>query len=128
MLRMLHNGALVAQCNISTAPLLAAGSFTPEDKFLQEVEKSVTERGGVITGSDTIRIEMVANSASEGSWRIKSEGIALGLLSLRCRQRRTDLIDFSHAAEDAKIFEGKADQLLNSLTTRPSRAKIALPR
>lgn len=129
MLRMLHNGALVAQCNISTAPLLAAGSFTPEDKFLQEVEKSVTERGGVITGSDTI--------PDRNGWRIqrvKARGEANQkellwdyYLCAAANGEQISLV-FSHAAEDAKIFEGKADQLLNSLTTRPSRAKIALPR
>ncbi len=129
MLRMLHNGALVAQCNISTAPLLAAGSFTPEDKFLQEVEKSVTERGGVITGSDTI--------PDRNGWRIqrvkaRGESNQKELLwdYYLCAAANGEQISliFSHAAEDAKIFEGKADQLLNSLTTRPSRAKIALPR
>ncbi|MFN9721330.1 MAG: hypothetical protein ACK58L_21740 [Planctomycetota bacterium] len=129
MLRMLHQGALVAQCNISSAPLLAPGSFTPEDKFLQEVEKAVIERGGVITGSDVI--------PDRNGWRIqrvraRGEANQKELLwdYYLCGAANGEQISlvFSHAAEDARIFEGKADQFLNSLTTRSSRPKIALPR
>lgn len=129
MLRMLNAGSLVAQCNISSAPLLSPGSFTPEDKFLEEVQKSVNERGGAITGSNV--------TTDRNGWRIhhvqakgeasKKELIWDYYLCAAANGEQISLV-FSHAAEDSKLFDGQADQFLSSLTNRPSRPKIALPR
>lgn len=129
MLRMLHEGALVAQCNISSAPLLTPGSFTPEEKFLEEVQKSVTERGGIISGSKV--------TADRNGWRIhhveaKGEANQKELIwdYYLCAAANGEQISlvFSHTSADSKVFEGRAEQFLGSLTTRPSRPKIALPR
>jgi hypothetical protein len=38
MLRMLHNGSLIGQCNITPAATLPPGEFTPDAKFRAEVQ------------------------------------------------------------------------------------------
>jgi len=51
ILRMLTNGALTAQCNLAAAPLMPAGKFTDEGKFLSEIEQKISPWKGTIMDS-----------------------------------------------------------------------------
>ncbi|MFM7922757.1 MAG: hypothetical protein ACKPJJ_21265, partial [Planctomycetaceae bacterium] len=51
ILRMLTNGALTAQCNLAAAPLMPAGKFTDEGKFLSEIEQKISPWKGTILDS-----------------------------------------------------------------------------
>jgi hypothetical protein len=129
MLRMLHHGALLAQCNISSAPLMAAGKFTPEADYQVEVDKALKERGGRIIRSEVI--------PDQNGWRIHHVQ-AIGEANKKvlvwdyflCTTKAGEQISlvFSHAEEDDKAFAGVIDQMLNSLTIRSTRPRIALPR
>ncbi len=129
MLRMLHNGALVGQCNIASAPLMAAGKFTPESDYVAEVDKALKERGG--------RIEASEVAPDLNGWRIhhvRATGEAnkktLVWDYYLCTTKAGEQISlvFSHAEEDERIFAGVADQMLQSLTIRSVRPRITLPR
>ena len=129
MLRMLREGALVAQCNLATAPLMSAGKFTEESEYLAEVEQAVSGRGGRILSSRII--------PDQNGWRmhhIQAAGEANSKALLwdyyLCTAKTGEQISlvFSHADEDQKIFSGVVEQMLSSLTIRSSRPKTALPR
>lgn len=129
MLRMLHNGALLAQCNIAAAPLMAAGKFTSEPEYVAEVEKALQSRGGRIVASE-VRKE-------SGGWRVhhvKATGNANNKTLVwdyyLCSTSTGEQISlvFSHAEEDDAAFHGVPDQMISSLTLRPLRPKVALPR
>ena len=129
MLRMLYEGSLVAQCNISSAPLMAAGKFTPESDYQAEVDRALTERGGRIRASEV--------EPDQNGWRIHHVQ-AIGEANKKtlvwdyylCTTKAGEQISlvFSHAEEDDKVFAGVAEQMLKSLTIRSTRPKIALPR
>ena len=129
MLRMLSGGALVAQCNIASAPLLAAGKFTPESDYLAEVERAVSEAQGRIRSSSV--------EADRNGWRIhhvQATGEANGKILIwdyyLCATRSGEQVSlvFSHAEEDEKVFSGVPEQMWSSLTIRSLRPKVALPR
>lgn len=129
MLRMLSSGSLVAQCNIASAPLLSAGTHTPEHEYLAEVEKAVSERLGQIRSSSV--------ESDKNGWRIhhiqatgeENQKVLIWDYFL-CTTRSGEQVSlvFSHAEEDEKIFSGVPAQMLSSLTIRSLRPKIALPR
>ncbi len=129
MLRMLRDGALVAQCNLASAPLMSAGKFTEESEYLAEVEQAVAGRGGRIMSSRII--------PDQNGWRIhhiQAAGEANSKVLLwdyyLCTAKSGEQISlvFSHAEEDEKVFSGAAEQMLSSLTIRSTRPKMALPR
>ena len=126
---MLHNGALLAQCNIASAPLLAAGKFTSESEYLADVDKALKERGGKITASDVL--------PDENGWRVHHV-TATGEANKKklvwdyflCTTRSGEQISlvFSHAEEDSTVFGDAALQMVRSLTIRSSRPRVPLPR
>jgi len=129
MLRRLHNGALLAQCNIATAPLMPPGKFTSESDYLLEVERAVKERGGRVTESVV--------TPDQNGWRIhhvQATGEAnkktLVWDYFLCTTKAGEQISlvFSHASEDDTVFQGVTEQMLKSLTIRSSRPKVPLPR
>lgn len=129
MLRMLHNGMLLAQCNIASAPLMAAGKFTSEEDYLTDVERALKDRSGRITGSNV--------TSDQNGWRIHHVQ-ATGEANKKtliwdyylCSTKSGEQISlvYSYAEEDQRSFAGVADQMLQSLTIRSVRPKIALPR
>ena len=129
MLRMLHNGSLLAQCNIASAPLMLAGKFTSETDYLADVERALKERGGQIAASKVI--------PDQGGWRIhhvqatgEANKKALVWDYYLCTTKAGEQISlvFSHAKEDSSVFSGVAEKMLQSLTIRSVRPKVALPR
>jgi hypothetical protein len=129
MLRMLHNGALLAQCNIASAPLMAAGKFTIEQDYVADVERAIKDRAGRIVASNV--------TPDQNGWRIHHVQ-AIGEANKKtliwdyylCSTKSGEQISlvFSHAEEDSRSFTGVPDQMLQSLTIRSVRPKIALPR
>jgi hypothetical protein len=129
MLRRLHNGALLAQCNIATAPLKPSGSFTSEPEYLAEVEKAVSGRGGAVQSSNV--------TSDLRGWRVhhvRATGDASGKTLIwdyyLCTTRSGEQISlvYSFAQEDEKLFADVPAGMLESLTLRTSRPKVALPR
>ena len=129
MLRMLRDGALVAQCNLASAPLMSAGKSTEESEYLAEVEQAVSGRGGRIMSSRVI--------PDQNGWRIhhiQAAGEANSKVMLwdyyLCTAKSGEQISlvFSHAQEDEKVFSGVVEQMLSSLTIRSTRPKRVLPR
>jgi hypothetical protein len=129
MLRMLHNGALLAQCNIASAPLVAAGKFTSESDYLADVDKALRNRAGKITASNVL--------PDQNGWRIhhvsaageanKKKLVWDYFLCTTSSGEQISLV-FSHADEDSAVFGDGALQMVRSLTIRSSRPRIPLPR
>ncbi|RLS28464.1 MAG: hypothetical protein DWH78_15685, partial [Planctomycetota bacterium] len=129
MLRMLHNGTLLAQCNIASAPLMAAGKFTSESEYLADVDKALKERAGTITASAVL--------PDQNGWRIH-QVTASGEANKKnlvwdyflCTTKSGEQLSlvFSHAEEDDAVFGDEALQMVRSLTIRSSRPKVPLPR
>ena len=129
MLRMVHDGSLVAQCNISPSPAVPAGEFTPEQEYLTEVNAALAERKGVV---DSSKIHDNING-----WRVhhvralgKANDKALIWDYFLCTAKSGQQISFifSYAEEDRKLVAGSPEQMLGTLTVRSNRPKVALPR
>ena len=129
MLRMVHDGALVAQCNISPSPAVPAGDFTSEQEYVAEVQAALEERKGTVKSS---KIHDDVNG-----WRIhhvralgKASDKALIWDYFLCTAKSGQQISliFSYAAEDEKQVSGSPEQMLGTLTVRANRPKVALPR
>lgn len=129
MLRMLHNGTLLAQCNIASAPLMAAGKFTSESEYLADIDKALKERAGTITASEVL--------PDQNGWRIhhvtaSGEANKKNLVwdYFLCTTKSGEQLSlvFSHAEEDDAVFGDEALQMVRSLTIRSSRPKVPLPR
>jgi hypothetical protein len=129
MLRMLHQGSLVAQCNIASAPLMSAGKFTTEQDYLAEVDRAVAERGGKIRDS---RVEPDLNGWRvhhvQASGEANKKTLVWDYYLCTTKQGEQISLVFSHADEDEELFAGVAEQMLKSLTIRSARPKIVLPR
>ena len=129
MLRMVHDGALVAQCNISPSPAVPAGDFTSEQEYVAEVRAALEERKGTVKSS---KIHDDVNG-----WRIhqvralgKASDKALIWDYFLCTAKSGQQISliFSYAEEDEKQVSGSPEQMLGTLTVRADRPKVALPR
>lgn len=144
ILRMLHNGSLIAQCNLAPAAQLSPGKFTAEDEFLADVERKITARQGQITRS-TVESDV-------GGWRIhhvqattlvetsqqqpatadtqtpKAQTVVWDYYLCSARSGEQYSLLFSHAEEDAMLFNGVPDQFLKTMTIRSARPKTVLPR
>ncbi len=152
MMRKVVNGSLVGQCNLRTAPQMAAGGFTTEEAFLSEIEPAVVQRSG------TIRLSKVTKS--ESGWRrhhiqatgkvkstvpsaAASQSTSPGAGASPAAKEETIIWDyylctattgeqfslvFSHAESDSVLFDDSAEQMLSSMTIRSARPKVVLPR
>ena len=129
MLRMVHNGSLVAQCNISPSPAVPAGDSTSEQEYLDEVKAALAERKGLVHSS---KIHGDVNG-----WRIhhvralgKANEKALIWDYFLCTAKSGQQLSliFSYAEEDAKLVAGSPEQMLGTLTIPTKRPKVVLPR
>ena len=134
MLRMVHDGALVAQCNLSAAPQVAAGKSTEEEAYLAEVEQSLAGRGGrvvssrVTSDSNGWRIHRVSASGTAATGTTNEQTLLWDYCLCSAPTGEQLSVVFSHAKADSNVFDGSIEQMLGSLTLRPSRQKVALPR
>lgn len=129
MLRMSHDGALVAQCNISPSPPVPAGGSTSEQEYLAEVQSALAERKGVVKSSkihDDINGWRIHHVRAMGKANEKALIWDYFLCTAKSGQQLSMI--FSYAEEDEKVVAGSPEQMLGTLTIRPSRSKIALPR
>jgi len=129
MLRMLHEGALVAQCNLAPAATVRAGDATSEQEYLAEIQEALEERKGLVKSS---KIHPDING-----WRVhhvravgKANSKALIWDYFLCTAKTGEQISliFSFAEEDQNLVAGSPEQMLGTLTLRPARPKVALPR
>ncbi len=129
MLRMMHDGSLVAQCNISPSPSVPAGETTSEQEYLDEVQTALAERKGAVKASkihDDINGWRVHHVRALGKANDKTLIWDYFLCTAKSGQQ-TSLI-FSYAAEDEKLVAGSPEQMVGTLTVRANRSKVALPR
>ena len=129
MLRMMHDGSLVAQCNISPSPAVPAGESTSEQEYLDEVQTALAERKGAVKSSkihDDINGWRVHHVRALGKANEKTLIWDYFLCTAKSGQQ-TSLI-FSYAEEDEKLVAGSPEQMVGTLTVRANRPKVALPR
>ena len=129
MLRMSHDGGLVAQCNISPSPAVPAGEHTSEQEYLAEVQSALAERKGAIKSSkihDDINGWRIHHVQAIGKANEKALIWDYFLCTAKSGQQLSMI--FSYAEEDEKIVAGSPEQMLGTLTIRPGRSKVALPR
>lgn len=129
VLRMLQNGALIAQCNIAPALIMPPGEFTADDKFRSEVKSALVSRQAVIVSS---RVIPVSNEWRKHFVRAVSETdsrtIYWDYYLCTHAQGEQFLLIFSHSKQDAELFGDAATQLLETLSLPPARERIRLPR
>lgn len=128
MLRMMRNGGLIAQCNISQGVAVAPGEHTSDMEFLRDVQSAVAGRGGAILAEDTFR--------DDSAWRIRhiraagktNEQTVIWDYYL-CSASTGDQfsIVFSHADTDSAAFDGQARRILGTLSLASVRPRAALP-
>lgn len=129
MLRMSHDGSLVAQCNISPSPAVPAGDYTSEQEYLAEVQSALAERKGAVKSSkihDDINGWRIHHVRAIGKANEKALIWDYFLCTAKSGQQLSMI--FSYAEEDEKVVAGSPEQMLGTLTIRPSRSKVALPR
>ncbi len=129
MLRMMHEGSLVAQCNISPSPSVPAGESTSEQEYLDEVKAALAERKG------TVKSSKIHNDIN--GWRIHHVR-ALGQANEKiliwdyflctAKSGQQSSLIFSYTQEDEKLVAGSPEQMVGTLTVRANRPKVALPR
>lgn len=129
MLRMLRNGSLLGQCNLSPALTMPAGEFTPDDQFRSEVLSALASRQATLVSSRVTpdlngwRIHHVRASSTASDKTIYWDYHL-------CTQKSGEqfLVIFSHTQQDDAAFGDAAEQILKTLTLRPVRPRIPLPR
>mgnify|MGYP007062748554 CR=1 FL=1 len=129
MLRMSHDGGLVAQCNISPSPAVPAGEYTSEQEYLAEVQSALAERKGAVKSSkihDDINDWRIHHVRAIGKANEKALIWDYFLCTAKSGQQLSMI--FSYAEEDEKVVAGSPEQMLGTLTIRLGRSKIALPR
>ena len=77
ILRRLENGRLVAQCNLSTAPEVAAGSGTGREAFLRDVKTALGPRLREVVSIDPLKSR--PGRRLQRGWRVTATGIDHGL-------------------------------------------------
>lgn len=151
VLRRVRNGALIAQCNLSRAPQQSPGEFSSQDDFLADVEQRIRERGGRIESSNVRqdvngwRIHHVRAIGSVPATEMpagESQTIPNRLLPAGGKDRKVlwdyylcsaktgeqySLV-FSHLEEDSREFGAAAEEMLQTLTLRTTRPRVALPK
>jgi len=129
MLRMSHDGGLVAQCNVSPSPSVPAGEHTSEQEYLAEVQSALAERKGAVKSSkihDDINGWRIHHVRAIGKASEKALIWDYFLCTAKSGQQLSMI--FSYAEEDEKVVAGSPEQMLGTLTIRPNRSKVALPR
>jgi hypothetical protein len=129
MLRLLDHGSLIGQLNVAAAPSMPAGQATPEEKFRDEVKQSLVQQKG-----ETVSYQVIP---AKTDWKVqhvhaKSTGTNKVILwdYYLCTWKSGEqfLLIFSHADENDSKFAGAALKIIESLTIRPVRPGIVLPR
>ena len=77
ILRRLENGRLVAQCNLSTAPEVAAGSGTGRNAFLGDVKTALGPRLRELVSIEPLKSR--PGQRFQRGWRVTATGIDHGL-------------------------------------------------
>lgn len=136
MLRLLHQGALVGQCNIAPAQTVAPGEFTPESAWKQSVSDAVAPRGAVLTESRV--------STTDSGWRIHhvratsrtsppeeskvvAETVFRDYYLCTWKSGEQFSLVFTHTKSDDDRFGTAAEAILESLVVRQNLPTARLP-
>ncbi|MFO0425151.1 MAG: hypothetical protein ACK526_01180 [Planctomyces sp.] len=129
MLRMLHEGRLVAQCNVAPSVRVAPGTSTDPETFQSEVQTALTTRKGKIIDS-TIRPDV-------NGWRIQrvratsaTDKKTILWDYYLCTQKTGEQFSliFSRTSDDDAFFGDSAEQILSTMTMKATPARIPLPK
>lgn len=126
MLRQMRDGALIAQCNISSGDVMPPGKHTSDPDFRTDVEAAIQQLGGQIVQETTLR--------DDTQWRIrhvrtaatvnKAEIIRDYYLCTAPSGEQYSLM-FSHSAADSEAFGDESARMLKTLAL--ARRRPALP-
>jgi hypothetical protein len=137
MLRLLKNGALIGQCNITPSKSVQPGSFTAEESYRNDVQASIASRGGTVTDSDV--------TTTPAGWRIhhvraKSMTVPPEKSKVAAQEVYWDhylctwktgeqySLVFTHTKSDDASFGDSARKILATLVVRQNPPKLPLPR
>jgi hypothetical protein len=151
VLRRVRNGALIAQCNLSRAPQQAPGQYSSQEEFLTDVDQRIQERGGQIESSNVRkdvngwrihhvraigRVPAAESAAGESQPTPNRKSAASDrdrkvlwdyyLCSAKTGEQYS--LVFSHLEEDSAVFGEVAESMLQTLTLRTTRPRVALPK
>lgn len=128
MLRMLQEGRLIGQCNISPSVRVPAGTSTEPAKFQAEVQAALVTRKGKLLDEPTAtevngwRIQRIRATSATDTKTILWDYY---LCTLKSGEQFSMI--FSHATTDDAIFAGAPEKILSTLTLQPAAAKTRLP-
>ena len=129
ILRRLENGQLVAQCNLSKAPDVAAGKMTGRDEFLRDVKTALGPRLRELVSVEPLRLR----SAGPGQrgWRITASGIDHGLpmhwfyyLCTHPSGRQLSIV-FAVESDRLKSWRQRDRDIVSRLEIAPKRPRTA---
>ena len=129
ILRRLENGRLVAQCNLSTAPEVTAGSGTGREAFLRDVKTALGPRLREVISIEPLKSR--PDQRLQQGWRVTATGIDHGLpmhwfyyLCTHPSGRQLSLV-FAVESDRLKTWARRDRDIISRLeisTTRPRTA------
>ena len=129
ILRRLENGRLVAQCNLSTAPKVDAGSGTGREAFLRDVKTALGPRLREVISIEPLKSR--PDQRLQQGWRVTATGIDHGLpmhwfyyLCTHPSGRQLSLV-FAVESDRLKTWARRDRDIISRLeisTTRPRTA------
>jgi hypothetical protein len=129
MLRMLRDGRLIGQCNISPSPRVPPGTSTDPAMFRDEVQAALVTRKGKLLDEPT--------ATEKNGWHIQriratsatdTKTILWDYYLCTVKSGEQFSMIFSHATADDAIFADAPEKILSTLTLQPAPAKTRLPK
>ena len=125
MLRLVQNGSLIAQCNISRSVSVPPGEHTPDEQFTSDVQSIVKDRGGSVIKEGTVRdddkwrIRHVIATTKAGEDTIQSDYFLCAAAS----GEQYSLV-FSHSSKDSESFTNEIRRMIDGLSLSNRRPAI----
>ena len=126
--RLMEQGSLVAQVNVSPIPAAVAGSHTPEDQFLADIKKSLGKKLKAVKSTE----QLPARNAADRRYLLKviiegeADGVPMTWHYYLCASPTGQQVAFVFAIETKQLEKfGNRDQtivrLLEFVTTRQAQ-------
>ncbi len=126
VLRYLRNGSLIAQCNVSPVPQVAAGSHTPEPQFQSDIR---TALGSQFRGIE--KAEQIPTTDGRWLYRVTATGVARDVpmhwFYYLCAAPNGQQVAFVYAVESRLVeqFGGQDIPQVRSLHFLPATTSTA---
>jgi len=129
ILRRLENGQLVAQCNLSKAPDVAAGKMTGQDEFLRDVKAALGPRFRELVSVEPLRSRTTRRGPR--GWRITATGVDHGLpmhwfyyLCAHSSGRQLSLV-FAVESDRIRKWQDRDRDIVSRLEITPQKPRTA---